>query len=46
MVALVRYPDCATFGALVRQPEYLAIEPLRTGAVSEIVSQPTIQLVP
>lgn len=41
-VALVRYPDRATFGAMVRDPAYADCEPLRTAALADSVLQPTV----
>ena len=43
-VALVRYPDRASFAAMVRDPAYQAVEHLRTGALVEAVLQPTTPL--
>lgn len=40
-VLLVRYPDRATFGRMVADPEYRQISHLRTNALSEAVLQPT-----
>lgn len=41
-VALVRYPDRATFAAMVRDPAYADCEPLRTAALTDSVLQPTV----
>lgn len=43
-VALVRYPSRQTFSDMVRDPDYLAMEYLRTEALIETVLQPTVPL--
>jgi uncharacterized protein (DUF1330 family) len=43
-VALVRYPSRQAFGEMTRDPDYLAIEHLRTEALVESVLQPTVPL--
>ncbi len=43
-VALVRYPSRQAFGEMVRDPDYLAIEHLRTEALIDSVLQPTVPL--
>lgn len=43
-VALVRYPSRQAFGDMVRDPNYLAMEYLRTEALIEMVLQPTVPL--
>jgi hypothetical protein len=40
----VRYPDRASFAAMVRDPAYRAVDDLRTGALVEAVLQPTAPL--
>ena len=40
-VALVRYPSREAFSAMVADPDYQAISPLRTGALIEAVLQAT-----
>lgn len=40
-VLLVRYPDRDTFSRMIADPEYQAITPLRTEALSEAVLQAT-----
>ncbi|CAA9575460.1 MAG: hypothetical protein AVDCRST_MAG33-3006 [uncultured Thermomicrobiales bacterium] len=41
-VALVRYPSRQVFGEMIRDPDYLAIEHLRTESLVEAVLQPTV----
>ena len=43
-VAIVRYPSRRAFLEMVRDPEYLANERLRTEALTESVLQPTTPL--
>ena len=43
-VAIVRYPSRRAFLQMVRDPEYLANEHLRTDALTESVLQPTTPL--
>lgn len=43
-VLLVRYPDRATFGRMVADPEYRAITHLRSDALAEAVLQATVPL--
>ena len=43
-VAIVRYPSRRAFLEMVRDPEYLANEHLRTKALTESVLQPTTPL--
>ncbi len=43
-VAIVRYPSREAFARMVRDPEYLSNEYLRTQALTESVLQPTIPL--
>ena len=43
-VVLVRYPSRQAFGEMVRDPDYHAIEHLRTGALVDSVLQPTVPL--
>lgn len=40
-VVVVRYPDRATFGRMVADPEYQEVARLRSGALSEAVLQAT-----
>ncbi len=44
-VALVRYPSRTAFAAMIRSPEYQAIEHLRAEALADTVLQPTDALV-
>lgn len=44
MVALVRYPSRQAFGEMVRDPDYLAMEHLRTDALTDSILQPTVPL--
>ncbi len=41
MVALVRYPSRQSFGEMVRDPDYLAMEHLHTDALTDSILQPT-----
>ena len=43
-VVLVRYPGRQAFGDMVRDPDYLAIEHLRTEALIDSILQPTVSL--
>ena len=43
-VALVRYPSRQAFGEMVSDPDYLAIEHLRTEALIDSILQPTVPL--
>ena len=44
-VLLVRYPSREHFAAMIRDPEYRAIEHLRAGGLLEAVLQPTAPIV-
>lgn len=46
MVAIIRYPGRQAFVDMVRDPDYLSIEHLRTDALLDSVLQPTTEVPP